>query len=289
MAKELTSNLSTEIATDEHRPIELYIVYLDNDTLYFTDHDTDVEFFTLEGDAETYVALAIERSEVSHQVDNKVDSVHVTVDNVNRGMSSYIANNEFRGRRLVILRVYEEYLDSDTDYITIFDGIMDSPLIGETSLRVTIKSRLGTLDKLIPRRLYQLHCNYEWGSTECGFDKTSTQQTGKIINNSSTTTRLDITDVTMRGKADNYYRYGKVTLSASGTNAGDERMITFSSGTGVSGIILGLDYALSFSPDGDSVTVQQGCDKTYTTCNELHSNSANYGGFLNIPELMVRR
>lgn len=293
MAKDLSSNISTEIATDEHRPIELYITFLDDLTLYLTDHDQDVEFFDEDDNAQTYTAAAISRGEVRTNIDNRIDSVAVRLDNVNRAMTDYIASYEFRGRRMIIRRVYEDYLSDADDYITVFDGLMDNPVIGEQSMQVTLKSRLGTLTKRVPRRMYQIHCNWEFGSTECGIDKTATDIVDATVGDiGSSTSIVRISGSQYENLADNYYKYGSIEFTA-GDNDKETRLITYSSGTlvltGVSGIQFGLGYNLPYDPDGDTVTIQQGCDKTPTFCDEQYSNLINYGGFPTIPMLLSRR
>lgn len=292
MAKDLSGNLTTEIATDKHRPIELYIVFLDDLTLYLTDHDQDVAFYDLDDDAQTYTAAAISHGEVKTNIDNRIDSVIVRLDNVNRAMTDYIASYEFRGRRMVIRRVYEDYLSSADDYITTFDGLMDNPVISEQSMQVTLKSRLGTLTKRIPRRMYQIHCNWEFGSTECGIDKDATEITDETVIVGSTTSIVRISGSQYENLADNYYKYGSIEFTA-GDNDKETRLLTYSSGTfaltGISGMQMGLGYNLPYDPVADTVDIQQGCDKTPTFCDEQYSNLINYGGFPTIPQLLVRR
>jgi len=293
MAKDLTGNITTELATAEHRPIELYTIYLDNLTLHFTDHDSNVSFYDIDAGAQTFVAVALSRGDVKTHIDNKIDSVVVRLDNINRTMSTYISGYEFRGRRMVIMRVYEDYLSSATDFITIFDGLMDSPVIGETSMQLTVKSRLGTLDKFVPRRIYQLHCNYEFGDTYCGVNKHSAGVSGVTVDDNSTTSIVYISGSTYEGKGDGYYKYGTIEFT-SGSNSGEKRMVTFSSGAnaylGYDGVRLGLDIAVDTTPIiTDTVTLQPGCDKTFTRCSGTFTNYDNYGGFLNIHQLAVVR
>lgn len=293
MAKDLTGNLETEIATSEHRPIELYIVFLDDYTLYFTDHDENIEFFTLDGLAQTYTAIALSRSEVKTNISNKIDSVTVRLDNINRAMTDYITSYEFRGRRMVILRVYENYLDNMDDYITIFDGLMDNPAIGEQVMGITVKSRLGTLDKSIPRRLYQVYCNWEFGSTECTIDRLATQISGITVDAQGSTTNIVVISGSAYEALDNdYFKYGTVQFTV-GNNSGENRLITYSSGAlstvGISGIKMGIAYAVDTTPVGATVTLQQGCDKTIATCEDSYDNLDNYGGFPTIPQLLVVR
>jgi uncharacterized phage protein (TIGR02218 family) len=292
MARDLTDHLASEINEPEHRPIELYIICLDNYTLYFTDHDENISFYDLDGNAQAYVSVAISRGEVRHNIDNHIDSVVVRLNNVNLAMSEYIASYEFRGRRLVILRVYENYLSDSSDYITIFDGLMDLPVIGETSLQVTLKSRIGTLTHRVPRRMYQVHCNWEFGSTECGFNKGASEIADETVASGSTANTVRLDGVEYENYDDDRYKYGTIEFTA-GNNDKQTRLITYSSGTfaltGTSGMQMGIGYALPFSPIGDTVTVNQGCDKTKAYCETPHNNLVNFGGFDTTPQVLDRK
>lgn len=292
MAKDLSTNIQTEIALTEHRPIELFIVCLDDYTLHLTSHDQVVSFFDLDDIAQDYAPVAISRGEVKTNIDNKIDSVTVQLDNINRAMTDYIASYEFRGRRMLIRRVYEDYLTDADDHITIFDGLMDNPVIGEQSLSLTVKSRLGTLAKSVPRRMYQIHCNWDFGSDECGIDKDATEIAGETITVGSTTSDVRVSGAIYENLANDYYKYGTIEFT-SGNNAKESRLITYSSGTlaltGVSGMQMGIGYNLQYTPVADVVTINQGCDRTPDFCDTQYDNLINYGGFTTIPELLTRR
>jgi len=292
MPKTLTDNLTIELKEVQHRPIELYVVCLDDYTLHFTDHDKNVEFYDLDGNPQTYVAVALSRGKVKTNIDNKIDSVVVKLDNVTKVMSDYIASYEFRGRRMVIMRTFEDYLTDSDDYITIFDGLMDSPTITEKALELTVKSRLGTLNKKVPRRMYQLHCNWEFGSTECTINKDATKITNALLVAGSTASVVMVSGDSYQLLADNYYKFGAVRFTA-GNNNGEARLILSSAGSfadcGVKGVKLELAYELKLDPVGDIVAVQQGCDKTPTICENKYNNLVNYGGFLTVPQLLTSR
>ena len=265
-----------------------------NQIFYFTDHDQNVDFFDLNGNPKTYNAIAISRSEVKTNIDTHIDSVMVRLDNINRAMTDYITTYRFRGRNMIIWRIYENYLTDSDDYLTIFDGSMDKPAIAEGSMEIVVKSRLGTLAKKVPRRMYQVHCNWEFGGSECTIkklrvvamivDATVTAGSGNnviVIEGAS----YEILDV-------DYYKFGSVIFTA-GDNNKETRSITYSKGSlanyGVNGVELGLSYSLTYDPGGDTATIQQGCDKTPTTCKNKYDNLVNYGGFTTVPQLMVRR
>jgi len=262
--------------------------------LYLTDHDQDIDFYNLDGNPQTYTAAAISRGQVKTNIDNHIDSVTVHLDNINRAMTDYIATYKFRGRRMVVWRVYEDYLTDSDDYITIFDGVMDKPAITEGSMEIVVKSRLGTLVKKVPRRIYQVHCNWEFGGTECTINKfiIETMIVNATVTAGSATNVIVIAGASYESLAVDYYKFGSVIFTA-GDNNKETRSITYSKGSlanyGVQGVELGLAYSLDYDPAGDTATIQQGCDKTPTTCENKYNNLVNYGGFTTVPQLMIRR
>uniref|UniRef100_A0A6M3JBI8 Bacteriophage phiJL001 Gp84 C-terminal domain-containing protein n=1 Tax=viral metagenome TaxID=1070528 RepID=A0A6M3JBI8_9ZZZZ len=280
MSRDLSSNLVTATEASESRPLELYIIHLDSATLYFAAHDTNIDFYDLNGDAQTYTAVAISRNDISSNIDIQVDTMTVRLNNVNRAMSSYIANNNFRGRRLVCLKVFSDYLTNPDDYTVIFDGLMDKPVLVETQMQVSVVSRAGTLHLKTPRRMYQVACNWEFGTTECGYDLEATGISGQTASSGNTTTFWDDS----RSEANDYFKHGEILWVSAGLNSDAKRKITISSGTKFV-----MDYALpSGVNNGDTYTMKRGCPKTHLWCSGL-SNLDNYGGFSNIPfEIILR-
>lgn len=282
MSRTLTSGVTVSSEAEESRPIELYIAYLDDFTLYAAQNDTDVWFYDLDGNAQLYTAIAVSRGDIRQNVDMQVDTVTVSLDNVNQIMSGYIVDNDFRGRRMVVLKVFSDYLDNSADYVTIFDGLMDKPVLTEMQMAVTVVSRLGTLNLQAPRRMYQVACNWEFGSTECNYDFYTTGVSGQTATSGTTTIFWD----SNRAEADDYWKWGEVewTAAGGGGNTGEKRKIVVSSGTKFI-----MDYALpaDINP-GDVYTMHRGCPKTWLWCSGL-DNLIDFGGFNTIPHEMVIR
>lgn len=293
MAKTLTNNLTTQITEEVQKPINLYIVFLDEATIYLTGYPSDVNFFSwdstldeMSSTPQVYTALAISHEDIRTNADSKIDQTTVRLDNVNRLMGSYIASTEFRGRRMIVLRVYQDYLTSYLDYVVLFDGLMDSPVISETQMQVTLKSRIGSLSLYVPRRLYDVACNWKYGSDECDYDRIGTGISGTIIASGTTTIIYPSGAVLGSGvyQADNYWKYGDIEMIVGGATTGEKRRVVASSG-----LKIFLDYALSSGVVANQTfTIHRGCDKTHTWCSGL-SNLINFGGFENVPQSMVIR
>lgn len=291
MSKDLSTNIDTQITAETQKPINLYIVFLDDYTLYLAGHPQNVNFFSwdtvtdeMSSGAQVYTPIAISHSDIRTSADSKIDNMTVSIDNINNVMSEYISKIEFRGRRLIVLRVYRDYLASYLDYIVLFDGMMDNPVIGETSMQVTLKPRLGTLSLLVPRRLYDVNCNWKFGSTECGYGKVTTGVSGVVVSSGTALTLMATAYIPSSGiyQTNNYWKYGDVKMISAGAITGERRQIVYSSG-----VKIAFDYAFSSGiVAGNTFDIQRGCDKTHWWCSGL-TNLINYGGFDRIPYQMV--
>jgi len=282
-----------------NRPIELYRVFLDQETLYFADYSQDIDFFDEQGNPVTYISFPIKRESINTEVDNKVDSVSVSIANANKEISSYIAHTEFQGRKMQIIKVFldangtvinagiasrggfEQLVESiemaglndPANENIIFEGYMDAPSVNQDAMSVNVVSTLDTLDKELPARNYTIHCGWKFGdASTCGISVPS--KTGTIDSISSDYMTINISAIT---EANNYWKYGNVTI-------GNENRRISESGTGY----LKVEYPFSNSvTDGDGYTLKAGCDKSFDSGHgcTFWSNTDYYGGFLSIPAL----
>lgn len=267
MPRAITPGVSAEAGKAENRPVELYQVYLDEATLFFAVHPENVEFYDENGTPTTYYALGLSRSPVRTNMDTKVDEVTVQLDNVTREMSAYIAHAEFVGRRLKIIKVFLDHLESPEDYVTVFDGIMDAPVINETAMQVAVVSKLDLLGFRVPRRRYQRPCNWKFGSAQCGADP-------GVVAGTVVSISPDGLTLTLSGRAEGtgYYRDGVLTIEGQWQRVLSSNGATFT----VSYPFVGVE------PD-DTYSLRRGCDKSLETCRDRFGNQSNYGGFLSIP------
>lgn len=268
--RDLSPDVATEKGKAENRPVELYQVYLDETTLFFAAHDEHVDFFDEQGAPVTYYALGLSRTPIKTNVETKVDECTVSLDNVNREMSAYIAHTEFNGRRMKILKAFLDLLDDPDHAVTVFDGLMDAPVIGQDAMQVTVRSRLDTLGVVTPRRRYRKLCNWRFGSPECGIDLDGVTVTGTV--DSVSQDGLTITD-SDRSEAAGYFSDGVMTIDSESRRvvASDEGEIT-------------LEYPFTEDVTGKSYTLRRGCNKSYDeSCVGRFNNGARFGGFLSVP------
>jgi len=260
----LNTALATEIAKGANEPIELYQIYFDEDTLYLAAYNADINFFNEAGTPTTYYGTGISRSPIRTNVDTRVDQCTVSLDNVSRELSALAAHTKFANRRLKIIKVFKGLLDSASNHIVIFDGIMDAPVITQEALGVTVTSRLDILGVYTPRRTYQRHCGWQFGSSECGVAAT------KVI---GTVSAISGTSLTLGGRteASNHFKDGVLTIGNE-----SRRIISSSAGS------ITVEFAFDRAKVGNTYSLRRGCDKVYETCQNRFSNGARFGGFRSV-------
>ena len=133
----LSQVVKTAASGDQIQPREIYDVFLDSSTLHFAQSPEDIAFFDLDGTPVTYTAMPIEREPAKAGSDLSINTIVVRVANVDRAMSTYLVNNDFRGRRLVIRKIFLGVSATSGDAVRIFDGVMDSPSADENWVGVT--------------------------------------------------------------------------------------------------------------------------------------------------------
>lgn len=270
--RNLSPPVEAEKSKEQNRPVELYTVHLDDGvTLHLAGYDEDVEFFDEHGAPVVYRRFGIKRTPIRHNVDTRVDETTVRLDNVTREMSSYVAHTDLNGRRCRITKVFLDALDDPNNAVVVFDGLMDAPALTESTMSVTVRSRLDTLDVVTPRRRYRRLCNWKFGSPECGVDLASVTVTGTVQGIGS-----DGKTLTLSGRSEptGHYTDGVLTIG------GESRRVDASDGAEIT-----VDYP--FGEDvavGDDYALRRGCNKTYDeSCVGRFDNGARFGGFLSVP------
>lgn len=295
MPRTLSPDVLEQKDKEFNRPVELYQIFLDEETLYFAMFPEDIEFFDEDGNQQTYYAAAISRDPVSRNNETNPDSTTITFDNVARNFSAYIANTEFVGREVSVWKVFLDAdrnvislaipgiessnqeilqegagLDYRENFIPIFShGIIDSVSINEQNLTAQVVSNLDILRINRPKGKYQVNCRFEFGGPGCKKDvpvKTGTVDSidGTIINDSAITEDAD------------YWKHGIIEI-------GKEKRKIVSSGNGY----VEVEYSFLNSAAGDSYEIEADCDYSYDGGHgcTFWNNTSNYGGFLEIPKI----
>lgn len=130
-------------------------------------------------------------------------------------------------------------------------------------------------------RTFGRRCDAALGDARCGV---SMSASGRTV--SATVTSLSARDrVIVSGiesYADDYFRYGKMTVTSgaeSGLAADIETSRAVTEGTELT-LWLPLEVTLS---SGDTLSVTIGCDKSFATCRDSFANAANFRGFPHMP------
>jgi len=278
LPRTLSADVENEKNKEYNRPVELYQIFLDESILYLANYDQDIEFFDEDGNAQTYEAAALSRDDIKISSDLQSNKMTVRIDNVARDMSAYLAYNDFRGKKLRLLKVFLDELNSYDDATLLFEGEMDEPAVDEYELSLTVTQNIDINDKSIPSRTFSLRCDFEFGSEECGVTKPTISGVVDSVENYK---KLYLSEV--NGDEANRWAYGHIEVD-------DEYREIVSSGDG----FVNIDMPFSEDPTGKSYNLEAGCDKTYSVEDGSNTevnhgcsywnNTSRFGGFLSIPE-----
>ena len=285
--KTLSSAFRASASGDTNAPLELYDLYLDGGTLRFVNYDKNISFYdVVDGSSQTYIALPIAREVYERTVENPINSIVLGIANVDRAISAWLAIQEFRGRRVIIRKVFADQLTTSGDTAIIFDGVMDCPKASEEAVQINAVDRIGTLNREAPRRWYQILCNWKYMDEFCGFGRASGDMYATVNGIvSGDSTNVIIKSANLAGYSNDYFKDGEVQVT-SGQSALKKRKVLLSSGDTVN--LIKLSFSLPYAPaSGDTFTLRRGCDKTHFRCSGDFQNDANFGGFDTIPLEMI--
>lgn len=284
--KTMSAAFRATASGDSNAPLEIYDLYLDSTVLHIVNYDKNIAFFDLEGNSATYIAIPVTRETYERSSENSVNTINLAIANIDRSMSAYLANTEFRGRRITIRKIFADQLTSSGDVAIVFDGVMDTPAASEESVQVTAVDRIGTLRKEAPRRWYQLMCNNKFSDEACFYGRTSGDMYATLNGTFSSGCTTQVLKSAALSQANNYWKNGDITIT-SGLNGVVKRKNVSSDPLTTS---INVDIALSYAPvSGDTFTVRRTCDKTHFSCSGDFNNDANWGGFDTIPQSLVIR
>ena len=267
-----------------HRPVEIFDIYLgsqtaeDSNTLHFVNFYRTVNFFQyISHSAQAYLSLGISRSSIKRTSKNEIERVSFKIDNMNRGMGAYAAEQDFRNKRIVVRLIFRDYLDSYLDTKVVFDGFIQAIMFGQKSCEATATPKISSLT-FETGWPYQLNCPNRFGDSYCQINKEhALNKVSGTVTGGTTSTVIDSVRLT---QANDYWNFGTITF-LTGLNTGVSRKIVdFVLATNT----LTLDYALNNVPvAGDTFTLYRGCDKTLTMCENTYYNQPNFHGFHTIP------
>jgi len=279
--KTIPAAVITQMDAVGKKPILLFELGLSS-TLRFAAYKTNVTFPT---GGNVYTAKAITGGDVLQSMEGQIQRITVNFDNVSKDMAAYANAQDFRGKSLIIKRIYLGATTNATDYNEVFNGHMERPQdIGRQWLTVTATSGKG-LDRKILTAPYQRMCPLEFGGTKCNTDGLAdlTSLTASGTADSGTTTTLRDNAL---NQVDDYWNYGKIKITKAGVDYW--RIVKdFVAGTDT----ITFDVAMPFViTNACTYVVYKGCDKTWDTCaagsawGPSADNSANFKGAIHVPK-----
>jgi len=279
MPKALEAAVIAQMDATQKRPVLLFELGLSS-TVSFAAYKTNVVFPT---GGITYTAKAIEIGNVSQSLEGQIQRGNVKFDNVKKDMAAYAHHEDFRGKSLIIKRIYLDAIGSATNYNEIFNGHMERPS-EITRYWLTVPCSIGKpLNRKALPFQYQKMCPWIFGGSDCNTDglanKAVLTASGTADVGNTTQLRDDaLTQVT------DYWNHGEIEITKAGVTYYRKVKDFMSVGNTIT-----LDVEMPFTID-DTCTyvVYKGCDQTWNTCRAIlpwgpsGDNKANFGGCIHI-------
>jgi len=279
MPKAIPGIVITQMDAVSKRPVLLFELGLSS-AVRFAAYKTNIAFPTA---GPTYTAKAIEIGNVSQSLEGQIQRISIKFDNVTKDMMSYAHNEDFRGKSIIIKRIYLDEISNATYYNEIFNGHMERP--SEISrFWLTVPCTIGKpLNRIGISWQYQKMCPWIFGGTECNTDGLANKAVltaSGTADSGSTTTLVDnaLTQV------DDYWNCGEIVITKAGVTY-YRKVKDFVAATDT----ITLDVEMPFAIDNTcTYVVYKGCDQTWDTCTAINAwgpsgnNKYNFGGCIHI-------
>jgi hypothetical protein len=279
MPKAIPAAVITQMDAAKKRPVLLFELGLSS-TVRFAANKVNVVFPTA---GNTYTAKAIEVGNVSQSLEGQIQRVNVKFDNVTKDMAAYADNEDFRGKSLIIKRIYLAAVSSATYYNEVFNGYMERP--SEISRHwLTVPCSIGKpLNRKALSFQYQKMCPWIFGGSECNTDGNANLgvlTASGTADSGSTTTLVD----NALTQADDYWNYGEIEITKAGVTY-YRKVKDFVAATDT----ITFDVEMPFTiTNACTYVAYKGCDQTWDTCKHDNAwgpsadNKYNFGGCIHI-------
>ena len=279
MPKDIPAAVIAQMDAQQARPVLLFELGLAS-TVRYAAYKQNIVFPTA---GNTYTAKAIQIGNIASTLEGQVQSISVKFDNVMGDMAESSYDESYRGKSLIIKRIYLDAVANATDYNEVFNGLMGKPT--EINSRwITIPATGGKkLNKKFLTAFYQKLCPWKFGGTECNTDSLADLTSLKATGTADSGTTLTLVDNALT-QADDYWNYGRIEITKSGvTHYRIVEDFTASTDTVTWGV------QLPFAVDNTcTYVIYKGCDKTWNGCQSLSAwgpsgdNKLNFGGCIHI-------
>jgi uncharacterized phage protein (TIGR02218 family) len=188
-----------------------------------------------------------------------------------------IHNGLFDGAAMLLSRAYMTAPGetSALGALALFGGVVGPIAITGSKITITCKGKNNLLDQYAPRNVYGIGCLHNFCDVNCTLNAAAYTQ-GYTVGAGASATFIPWSGTAPSNAA--LYANGVIAFT-SGPCSGETRTIMNGDSDG-----LNLAYPLYEIPnEGDSFTAQQGCDKTYATCQNVYDNLQHRRAFDFVP------
>ena len=279
MPKAIPGVVLAEMIAVQKRPVLLFELGLSS-TVRFAAYKINVVFPT---GGSMYTAKAIQIGNVSQSLEGQIQRVSVQFDNVAKDMAAYAHYEDFRGKPLIIKRIYLDAIGLATYYNEVFNGYMERPS-EITRYWLTVPCSIGKpLNRKALSFQYQKMCPWIFGGSECNTDGYANLAVLKTVGTADSGTTTTLVDSILT-QIDDYWNYGGIEITKSGVTY-YRKVKDFVAATDT----ITLDVEMPFAIDSDcTYVVYRGCDQTWDTCTGVNAwgpsgdNKLNFGGCIHI-------
>ena len=284
MPKGLPAAVITQMDAAQKRPAILVELDLSS-TLRFAASKSNITFPAA---GNVYTAKAINVRGISQSLEGQIQRITIDFDNVTKDMAAYADNEDFKGKSIIIKRIYLDAIGDAAYYNEVFNGHMEDPSsIGRRWL--TVSAVTGKpLNRKTLKFAYQKLCPWVFGGSKCntnGNADLTTLKAAGTADSGSTTTLVD----NALTQTDDYWNYGEIEITK-GSKTYYRKVKDFVAATDT----ITFDVELPVAVDGTcTYTVYKGCDQTWDTCGANNAwgpsadNEANFMGCIHIAKASI--
>lgn len=240
----------------------------------------------------TYYPMMLSRSRLDDRLlvdGGGVPSLEISVSNVSTALATIIQENELEDADVTVRALDRRLTGNARDAWIVSVGKLKSPTITRSLFSFKVIPLPGDLERtMIPRRLWQPHCSYPFGSYACGVDLlsspnsiTDTMQTGTCANFVVVTSAV-LTAASNPADPNDYWMNGQIVV-VSGNAATQSVPFQRYELVGSQRRFYCRRPFLVAPEAGETVLIQRGCPKTKGACFDRQGNYLNYGGFEEVP------
>lgn len=255
--------LGSETSQWGGQPIELYRFTRGLRVWAYTSADTEIIF-----DGDTYAPSTMRRGDLPINEEKNTSNLDLWLDPTMDVVQEFIAGATPTPTGLIVIRRHRDEA-SAVEQAVIFIGQVGLVEFSEAEVHFTCVPMQKSVQRRVPRWLYQTQCNHMLYDINCGISPVPFTFAGHI---SAIAGRV-VTVPEASGKPDGYYNGGYFkdgdTYTFIQTHVGTQLTV------------------LSLSPlvkVGDNITTTAGCDRTRATCVAKFNNLENFMGFPYIPD-----